>query len=283
MILLAAGGLITFALAAAHYLSPVSRRLAANSDEELVLLSKDHPVLFVYHAFSQTVNAVQLPAKAARVGSAYQRACEVLKTFSGNSALPQEGPAYIEAQAPDMDAFEDLINNWRARPARLNRLVRYLRELKSNDATNLSIHEMAILVPELLRMNSSGFIKEDFDKTRTCDPLPPGDPATAGLAARIEVLNASGRKDLAVLVTKYLRKKGFDVINFGTYGSVEGITKIVNCSDNIEAARGIRDALGLGGLEIHSKFDKLAIAQARIILGVDFDGAKIEKIERGIK
>ena len=169
IMILAAGGLVTRALVAAHYLSPISRRLAANEDVELVLLNKDRPMLFVYHSFSRTLNAVRLPARAARSGSAYQRACEILKLFPKGGEAAQAEPAYIEVSAaggPDMGAFEDLVNTWRARPARLAGAVRYLSALKKSEATNLSVHELVLLALELSRLNSSNFIKEDFDKTR---------------------------------------------------------------------------------------------------------------------
>jgi len=278
--MLAAGGLITLSLTAAHYLSPISRRLSSNSDVELVMLNREHPMLFVYSSFSKTVDAVRLPDKSARGGSAYQRASDILKIFSG-SAISE--PAYIEVQAPDMAAFEDIINNWRERPASLSLMVRYLRELRQNDATNLSIHDMALLTLELARMNSSNFVKEEFNKARSSDAALAAETADATAVLRLEVLNASGRKDLAGAVTKFLRDKGFDVINFGTYGSVETQTKIVNCSDNIKAAHAVREALDLGGLEIYSKFDKRAIAQIKIILGADFNYSKVEKINRGIR
>ncbi len=285
--ILAAGGLVTLALVAAHYLSPVSKRLAANEDVELVLLNKDRPMLFVYHPFSRTLNAVRLPARAARSGSAYQRACEVLKLFPGGALFRKGGeavqtePAYIEVSAaggPDMDAFEDLVNTWRARPARLAGAVRYLRALKKSEATNLSAHELVLLALELSRLNSSNFIKEDFDKTRPGDLLPAaaGQPEPGPAVVRLEVLNASGKQDLARRVTKYLRNKGFDVLDFGTYGSVEKQTKIVNCSDSLEGALRLREALGLEGLEIYSKFDKTGIVQAKVILGADFDESKID-------
>ncbi|MEI7481127.1 MAG: LytR C-terminal domain-containing protein [Elusimicrobiota bacterium] len=284
LIILAAGGLITFSLMVAHYLSPISRRLSSNSKVELVMLNKEHPMLFIYNSFSKTVDAVKLPGKSARGGSAYQRASDVLKDFSRNGASE---PAYIEVQSPDMAAFEYMINNWRACPASLSPLVRYLRELRQNDATNLSMHDIALLTLELARMNSSNFVKEEFNKARSSDAALAAETAAetpdAPAVLRLEVMNASGRKDLAGAVTKFLRDKGFDVINFGTYGSIETQTKIVNCSDNIKAAHAVREALDLGGLEIYSKFDKRAIAQIKIILGADFDYSKMEKINRGMR
>lgn len=316
MILLAAGGLMTFFLLTAHYFSAVSRRLSANADVTIVLLNKERPMLFVYHPASKTVNAAQAPARAARGASAYQRAGELLKARFG-AGVPDESPAYIEVKAPDMETFEDVLNNWRARPALLGLPARWLYELKKSGATNLSIHDMALLALELSRLNSSNFIKEDFDGAAPLRGSLPGDPpagltdeASAGdpsaqprpvavVAAagpqtggargssaetvRLEVLNASGRKDLAATVAKALRKKGFDVINIGTYRGKGSRTKIVNCSGDIKAARGVRDALGLGRLEIYSRRDRLAIAQVRIILGPDFDWSKLEKNERRIR
>jgi hypothetical protein len=288
IIVFAAGGALTLALAAAHYLSPVSRRLAAGRDVGLVLLNKERPMLFVYHPFSRTINSVRLPGRTfsgtRSGGSAYQRACEVLKMFPHNWGQAQDAPGYIEVAAPDPDSLEALLNDWRSRPARLLTLCRYLVDLKTSESTNLSPYEMLLGALELVRLNSSNFIKEDFDKNlaagRSQNEAPAAEPEQAGAVVRLEVLNASGRRDLAVLVTKYLRKQGFDVISFGTYGSVEERTKIVNCSDNIGAARKTREALGLGGREIYSKFSRLGIADARIILGSDFDAAILT---RGMK
>jgi hypothetical protein len=288
VIALVAGGALALALAAAHYRSPISRRLAAGRDVELVLLNKDRPMLFVYHPFSRTINSVRLPGRtfsgARGGGSAYQRACEVIKLFPQNGDQPRDAPGYIEVAAPDIDAFEALLNNWRSRPARLLPLCRCLLDLEKSEATNLSPYELFLAALELVRLNSSDFIKEDFDKSlaagRARDEAPAEEPEPASMIVRLEVLNASGRRDLAVRVTKHLRKQGFDVINFGTYGSVEERTKIVNCSDNIGAARKTREALGLGGLEIYSKFNKFGIADARIVLGADFDEAILK---RGMK
>lgn len=281
VIALAAGGCLALALVAAHYLSPISRRLAAGRDVGLVLLNKDRPMLFVYHPFSRTINSVRLPGRtfsgARGGGSAYQRASEVLKKFPQNWGQIQDAPGYIEVAAPDLDAFEALLNNWRSRPARLVTLCRYLVDLKKREATNLSPFEIFLVAQELLRLNSSNFIKEDFDRSLTAgrprDEESAAEPDAPDAVVRLEVLNASGKRDLAIQVTRYLRKRGFDVIHFGTYGSVEERTKIVNCSDNIAAAQKTRDALGLGGLEIYSKFSGLGIADARIILGADFDAA----------
>lgn len=284
---LTAGGLAALVLAAASFFSPFARRLAAGRDVELVLLSPTRPMLYIYHPFSRTVNAVQLPARsfagAKGRGSAYQRAAEALKLLPQPDGGEPEQPLYIEIKEPDTEAFESLLNGWRARPARLAEFFRAIRRLEKEQATNLSGYEAFLAALELVRLNSSNFIKEDLDRNAAAANAVPEPAAAAAPAApavvRLEVLNASGRKDLAVRAAKFLRKKGFDVISFGTYGGVERHTKIVNCSGNLEAALQAREALGLGGLEIYSKPSKLGIADARIILAQDFD----EGVLKGIK
>lgn len=254
---------------AAHFLSPVSRRLAAGREVRLVLLNRDEPMFFVYHPVSGTVNAVRLPGGKAAGGAPARRAAEIAGLFSpaGDTA------PYIEVKKTDLDAVHDTLDNWRSRPARLAAAARFLIGLKKSGATDLSAHDLLLLSLEALRLDSSDFIKEDFERVRPAAE----EAGDAAAVIRVEVLNASGRRDLAVRAARHLRTRGFDVISYGTHGSGEKRTKIVNCSDNIEAARKMRAALGLDGLEIYSRFDKLAIAQVRVILGADFDE------ERGLK
>ncbi|HOW89198.1 MAG TPA: LytR C-terminal domain-containing protein [Elusimicrobiales bacterium] len=286
ILILAAGGLLVLALAAAHHGSSVAGRLSSGRDVELVLLSRARPMLFVYHPFSRTVNAIRLPARAASAAgsgaSACQRAAEVRRLFSrwGDT---QAAPVYIESAEPDLEALEELLNGWRSRPAGLLRLLGGLRELRRSEATGLTAYELLLGALELVRLDSSHFIKEDLERVPSAgraaeEPLS-GSQVSAAAAARVEVLNASGKRDLAGRVTKFLRKNGYDVISFGTYAGVERHTKIVNCSGDIEAARGVRSALGLGGREIYSKSGKVNIADVRVILGEDFDDSVLKRGE----
>jgi hypothetical protein len=283
IVILMAGGITALALAAAHYCSPLARRLAANEDVAIIVLNKEKPTLFLYHPGVNTINSVRLPAGKAGKGAAGPRAAELLRYYSKDGAPAPAAAAYIEVKEPDLDAFEDLLNNWRVRPARLSALAGFLRRAGKNGETDLSAYEKLLIVSELSRMNSSNFIKEDLEKNRPAASPRAGeerekDPPSAGII-RLEVLNAAGRKDLAGRVAKLLRKRGFDVIEFGTYGGAEKRTKIVNCSNDIDAARKVRAALGLGGLEIYSRYSRFGAAQVRVILGEDFD----ETIIRGMK
>ena len=284
--ILACGGLLALALAAAHYRSPLAGRLSAGRDVEVVLLTGNRPMLFVYHPLSRTVDSIRLargiPSGTRRGVSACQRAWESLRLFRRNESGAQDAPVYVEIRDPDIDSFEDVLNGWRSRPARLVLLFRYLYDLYRREATSLSPYELLLAALELVRLDSSDFVKEVYDagsgsggarkKRFTQAPAP--------AVVRLQVLNASGRRKLAARVTKFLRQKGFDVISLGNHSSFERHTKIVNCSDNIGAAREAREALGLDGLEIYSKFNRLAVADVRVILGEDF---KEDVLNRGMR
>lgn len=276
--MLSIGGALAAALAVAHFLSPVSRRLSANMDVELALLDPERPMVFVYHPGSATVDAMRLPKKAARgAGSAVQRAHSMVSLLLKKDTEVKDSVFYIEARAPELESFSQALNGWRGRPAYLFSMAAWLTGLKKAEGTNLSRHDLALLFLELTRLDSSSFnfadLPKDFFKAggdAEPEPEEAGAEELKPAGVRLEVLNASGRRDLAERVTRYLRKKGFDVINFGNYGAVEKQTKIVNCSDNIAAARLLRDALGLTGLEIYSRPEKVSVIHARVILGTDF-------------
>ncbi|MBI4801461.1 MAG: LytR C-terminal domain-containing protein [Elusimicrobia bacterium] len=287
IIILALGGALTLVLTTAHFFSPVSKRLSANREVEIVMLNPACPMLFVYHPGSGTVNAVRLPKKAARgAGSAVQRAHGALNLFLKDRSSVRDAAFYITVGEPDLDRVSVMLNGWRNKPGYFLGMAAYFRDLKRTEGTNLSWHDGLRLALEFLRLKSADFIitelpKNFFDKAGGAQEVPvPGGadtvPAPEPAVVRLEVLNASGRKDLAEQVTRYLRKKGFDVISFGNYGAMAKQTKIVNCSGNIAAARLAREALGLKDLEIYSKTEKPAVVQARVILGVDFNEAEIK-------
>lgn len=284
--MLAAGLAICAGLLAAHYFSGLAAELAANRDLEIAVIGERASRVFIYHSFSKTVTAINLPpARLKGRGSNYQKACAALALVSGKISGQGEDVLYLvtDAQSADLSAFYETLNSWRSRPRLLFEAARRLWLLKKEERTNISFHDLLLMALELSRLNSSNFIVTDFERgtgrggaADGSGDIGAGDKADieAGAFApvfRVEVLNASGEKDLAAQVTKYLRKKGFDVINFGTYGSVEEQTKIVNCSGNMEAAKAARSALGLNALEIYSKPGPGSVAEVSVILGVDFN------------
>jgi len=309
------GFLLCAGLLTGHYFSGLSRNLAANRDLKIALISGNAPMVFIYHSFSKTVTAVNLPrARFKNSGSNYQKACAALALVSGGTQVQREDVFYLvmDAQGADLSAFYETLNSWRSRPGLFFEAARGLWLLEKEERTNISFHDLLLAVLELSRLYSSNFIVADFERGTGQNPeadgsvadSPPkaeqagvtvesGDKATIGrfvgqrpwerhlqrieavsapaAVIRVEVLNASGKKDLAMQVTKYLRRKGFDVIDFGTYAGAGKRTKIVNCSGNVDAARAVRSALGLTALEIYSKPEAGNVAEVSVVLGADFN------------
>ena len=290
--MLAFGLAMCMGLLIAHYFSGLAPGLAANRDLAIAVISEKAPRVFIYHSFSKTVTAINLPpSRLKSSGSNYQKACVALALISGKAPGQQEDVLYfaIDAQAADLSVFYEILNSWRSRPGLFFEAARRLWLLKKEERTNISFHDLLLTALELSRLNSSNFIVTDFERGTGRGGMmnSSGDGEAANKANteagafapvfRVEILNASGEKDLAAQVTKYLRKKGFDVINFGTYGSVEEQTKIVNCSGNTEAARAVRSALGLDSHEIYSKSGSGNVAEVSVVLGGDFNTAIIKE------
>jgi hypothetical protein len=282
-LMLVAGLALCAALLGAHYLSPIATGIGANRDVEIVLLGESRKIIFVYHSFSGTVSAITLPAvRALNRGSALQKAGAALALYSGKPADSERASYYLEVQDPvsAMEKFYETLNLWRSRPALFVRAAAALWRATKEERTNIPFYGLAALALEMSRLNSSDFIVGNLDRTAAqtealaaAQEQPPGEaaPEAPRLAPlRVEILNASGKKDLASQVTRFLRKKGFDVINYGTYTGAGKQTKIVNCSRSLESARTVRAVLGLNALEIHTVSGSDNVAEVSVVLGTDF-------------
>ena len=84
---------------------------------------------------------------------------------------------------------------------------------------------------------------------------------------RVEVWNASGKRKLAQNVTWLLRKHGYDVIDFGTFPSLQPITLIKDLSDNYDGSYSIVNILNCG--EIIATYKPDRFVDISVVLGKD--------------
>ena len=85
-----------------------------------------------------------------------------------------------------------------------------------------------------------------------------------------EVLNASGERRVAVKITDYLRGKGVDVKDFGTFNdSLMARTYVIDRTGNIEAARGVAQLLGVSGERILSRPNPRLLVDVTVLVGKD--------------
>lgn len=94
---------------------------------------------------------------------------------------------------------------------------------------------------------------------------------------KIEVLNGCGVDDLARDTSRFLRKKGFDVIYFGNAAERQNKTVVVDkLSLEVKWGRIVGRALGVK--TISSNIDSTRLVHTVIILGMDYDQVLPKKI-----
>lgn len=83
----------------------------------------------------------------------------------------------------------------------------------------------------------------------------------------VEVLNGSGRDGLARRVTRELRSRGLDVVNFGNEAAADSTLVVLRRGDEAAAAQ-VRGALGQGAIRVEP--DTLRRVDVTVILGADY-------------
>mgnify|MGYP001472177506 CR=1 FL=1 len=269
------------ALAAAQYFSPVAAAMCAGRDVRIALLADSAAALLVYHPGSSTVNAVLFPAARARRGvSGYQRASDLAAQTGAGAADGQGEVFYISlSSAPDMEALWPVLNGWRSAPRKFLEAASWAAALRRCGATNISPFGLFALFSEFSRLNSSNFILTESARPAAAPEEEPPAEAAAPPAVRVEVFNASGKKDLAARAAKYLRAAGFDVLTASSYARIEKHTVIRCFSSDTAGALKLRAALGLEEREIHVRAAQKSVAEAVVILGTDFDAGILGKTE----
>lgn len=277
--MLLAGLAAAVALAAAQYFSPVSRAMMEGRDVRVALLGDVSSALLVYHPATGSVNAFTF-ARPRRKSKAAprQRAAELCAQAA--PAAGQDGAFYVTvSSAPDLEAFMGALNSWRAEPARFFAAAARARGLLRAGATDISPFDMFSLFSDFSGMTASNFFVAEAAKQ---DAGPEEAGEDEGPAPRVEVFNASGRKDLAAAAAKYLRGLGFDVITASSYYRTEARTRILGFSKDTSAALRLRAALDLEELEIRVSPSQKSVAGAAVILGADFDQRVLGRQSRGL-
>jgi len=272
-LILGAGLLAALILAAAQYFSPAPRAISEGRDLRVALLAERSAAMLVYHPVSATVNAAGFRQVRPRRGvSGLQRASELAALAGLAGGEEREETFYITlSSAPDMEALWAVLNNWRSAPVKFFEAAAWVAGLRRCGATNISPFGLFALFSEFSKLNSSNFILTETPRAALSaaeEEIPAADAAV-----RVEVFNASGKKDLAVHAAKYLRAAGFDVLTAASYAKIEKQTQVLCFSGDTSAALKLRSTLGLGDREIRLRSAQKSVAQAAVIMGLDFDAA----------
>jgi hypothetical protein len=269
-LMLAAGLAAALALAAAQYLSPVSRAIMEGKDVRVALLGDDASALLVYHPAAGSVNAFTFGRQRRKARPDPEQAAFSLCSKAGAcGGVPADGVFFVEvSSAPDLEALLGALNGWRAAPKVFFGAARRICRLSRAGATDIPAFGLFSLFSEFSGLNASDFFVEEA--ARNGEEADAADE-DAAQALRVEVFNASGRNDLAAAATRYLRGLGFDVITASSYSSREARTSILGFSRDTSAALKLRAALDLDALEIRVSPLEKSVADAAVVLGADFD------------
>jgi hypothetical protein len=84
----------------------------------------------------------------------------------------------------------------------------------------------------------------------------------------VNVWNASGRNGLAYNVTKFLRRNGFDVLDWGTYADHQLQTRVIDRTGSIDRAQSVAGALGVDNY--HSEPNPKALVDVDVVIGQNY-------------
>jgi len=185
-------------------------------------------------------------------------------------------------------------------PALFWRLPRYSQALLSGFHTNLSVWDLAVLLLEgrhvywknirLMSLPGTPFGKlwkinpESAQKVVAMMQTPVSrqasfEPSPTGAAwrgrATVEVWNASDKMQVAKIVMRLLRQKGFDVVKIGDFTTRQNQTLVVDRSGDIRAAQAVAEALKESvSPEVVSRPEPSLHVDVSVILGNDYQGSE---------
>lgn len=272
---------ITGLAAWSQFSSPFAKALAARENKDIYLAVLTSPATLIrYNPKQEKAWVREVPCHKCTSATG--------ETFGLADTTPFRyyAPRQTEPE-PVWDNFKNRLENWRYNPLLLAVFpVDYVRARFSR-RTDLNTADAVLLAAEISKLEMNDFtlqMKESAakkSKSAKAESLPQvEDRAPLAVEDRpivVEVLNASGKRGLALAVTQYLRDqnaKGLlrvDVLQYDNYpGGYLDQTRIVDYSGRLMQVKQLSTAIGCRQ-EILSEPRGNAICDTRIILGKDFE------------
>ena len=164
------------------------------------------------------------------------------------------------------------------------RLPRMLQILRTHVRTDFSIYDLLVLAlearglsPDNIRMaqlpgksKRGKYWEVDREQTRLLlSRIEEKKNLLSSARWTVEVFNASGRSELALKTTRQLRTRGFDVVYYGNYPSLEPKTMVIDRTGQMESAKEIAKGLGFPNPEIFTRLNPDRLVDVTVILGKD--------------
>jgi len=264
-----------------QYTSPVIQNLSARANKPVDLSVGTQPGMLVsYNPSSQKARVTVLAKNAAKDGciSVQNRCVHVGKLKFFTPKDPNREHFWED--------FKHSLASWRYNPLLAARAGWSYLSAWHERRTNLSPAEFLMLALELTQLEPSDFaVTFPPAKKRAARKEPaavsvPEITDKAPLAVKdrpivVEVLNASGKKGLALELTQYLREQNekgqlrVDVLQYDNYPTRQEHSWLEDYSGRLVQVKQLGRAIGINA-EIKTGSSPNVICDTRIILGADF-------------
>lgn len=136
----------------------------------------------------------------------------------------------------------------------------------SNRLLNIGLALAGIVVVVLLYALVTRTLAPRVDPSRGENPA-----GLVGEILQVEVRNGCGVAGLAADMTKYLRQKGFDVVEVGDYTSFDVThSMVIDRVGDLEAAKKIAAVLGIAEAYVRQEISQDYYLDASIVIGQDY-------------
>ena len=257
--------------------SPLVKTLSTHQDKTVEILLQTSPAMRV--SYNPSFKKARITIQNKKCTTSPQKCFPKTKFF-----IPQETNRKIF-----WEQFKYILSNWRYNPLLISRAMWGYLTAWHERRTNLSPAEFVLLGMELSQLEINDFAiqepapaakRSSRKKEAEPDGPPPlvADKAPLAVEDRpiiVEVLNASGKKGLALELTQYLREqnaKGLlrvDVLQYDNYSSTQDSSWLEDYSGRQIQLKQLGNAIGING-EIRIGTAPNVICDTRIILGKDF-------------
>lgn len=273
--------------ACAQFLSPLAANLAGDKKSPVQITVLTKPAMFISYNPQTRKASVRVLEDKLNQKSPLERTRKLLETEN----ISVQNVKFFEPAQQERDrfwhAFKHGLSSWRYNPFLAARAAWDYASARHSRRTNLSPAEFALLSLELTQLEPSDFAvtlpPRKKRAARKAEPVPARVPETADMAPLavqdrpiiVEVLNASGRKGLALELTQYLREqneKGLlrvDVLQYDNYPAPQDDSWLEDYSGRLVQVKQLGRAVGING-EIRTGTTPNIICDTRIILGKDF-------------
>lgn len=271
----------------AQFRSPLTQNLAGDKNEAVQITILTKPAMFVSYNPKTRKASVRMLSEKFNQKDPLERTQKILEA----EHVSAQNPKFFEPAQKEQDAFwndfKQGLSSWRHNPFLAARTGWEYLSARHSRRTNLSPDEFALLSLELTQLEPSDFAVTFTSRkkraARKTDPIPSAGnetPDKAPLAMKnrpivVEVLNASGRRGLALELTQYLREQNqkgqlrVDVLQYDNYPTQQESSWVEDYSGRLVQVKQLSQAVGING-EIRTGSAPNVICDTRIILGKDF-------------